>query len=60
MRTPEEIQKRLAQIANEWDTAGRGDRIRLNVERSVLRWVLKHDIPKSVASKIINNHRKAA
>ena len=56
MKSPEEIKKRLAEIAVEFETANRGVRRDLNVERSVLRWVLGHNVVKIGASKIVKNH----
>ena len=59
MRTPEEIQQRLAEIAHEHDKAkSNTERGQLNRDRYLLRWVLGHSVgkPQRLASKIIKNH----
>lgn len=59
MRTPEEIQARLIQLAHEYDAAkGKPNTlVSINAERYALRWVLGHDVSKRkpLASKIIKN-----
>lgn len=57
MRTPEEIQSRLAAIASEYETANLSERRYLNHERYILQWVMRMNStkPNHVASKIVKN-----